>query len=494
MKKSLVVWGVAAIAVLGTSWADESGVSGNSEIADLKKTIQELDQKVRILERQNEVASDTAAEKAKTLPTVTIGDKGFGFESADKKFSLTLHGLLQADSRWYANDGGIGGGSTTNDSFVLRRVRPVIQGKVYDNYEFLITPEFGGGSASGSSSVSILDAFVNVNYWKEFQVRAGKFKTPIGLEVLQSDPYRTFAENSLVSDLVPNRDVGVDFHGDIGDKLISYDLAAFNGSIDSSSAGQNADYDDEKEIVGRVFAQPFRATDINELRGFGFGAAYSFGNEEGSLTNPRLASYATEGQETFFSYRNTANTTTKTGSITYGDGDHWRFSPQGTYYYGPFGLLGEYVVSNQDLINNQLSTAGKVTKTRRGQVQNEAWEITTSYVLTGEDASFTGVTPRQPFSISQGTWGAWELAARYGELNIGRSAFTGAGTTSFADPTKSANRAASFGLGLNWYLNKNVRVTADYYNTDFAGGTVSKGSSLLNQNEEVFITRLQLYY
>ncbi len=47
--------------------------------------------------------------------------------------------------------------------------------------------------------------------------------------------------------------------------------------------------------------------------------------------------YTTDGQQKFFTYNKNVNAT----------GVHWRLSPQTYYYYGPFGLLGEYVISDQ---------------------------------------------------------------------------------------------------------------------------------------------------
>ena len=63
-------------------------------------------------------------------------------------------------------------------------------------------PEFGG-------TVQILDAYANVAINPAFQVRVGKFKTPIGLEQLQSDPVAFFNERSVATGLTPNRDVGL---------------------------------------------------------------------------------------------------------------------------------------------------------------------------------------------------------------------------------------------------------------------------------------------
>ena len=61
------------------------------------------------------------------------------------------------------------------------------------------------------------------------------------------------------------------------------------------------------------------------------------------------------------------------------NGQHWRLSPQGYYYYGPLSLMGEYVISDQEVRNGAHSA----------DLQNKAWEISGGWVLTGEDARST---------------------------------------------------------------------------------------------------------
>ena len=51
--------------------------------------------------------------------------------------------------------------------------------------------------------------------------------------------------------------------------------------------------------------------------------------------------YTTDGQQKFFTYTN--------GVV--GHGTHWRIAPQGSYYYGPLGVFGEYVISDQQVRN-----------------------------------------------------------------------------------------------------------------------------------------------
>jgi hypothetical protein len=89
------------------------------------------------------------------------------------------------------------------------------------------------------------------------------------------------------------------------------------------------------------------------------------------------SSYLTDGQQTFFSYTNNV----------VASGTHWRLSPQGYYYWGPFGLLGEYVISDQEVRKGAV----------KADIQNTAWQVAAGWVLTGEDASYAGVTPRHPF-------------------------------------------------------------------------------------------------
>ena len=84
------------------------------------------------------------------------------------------------------------------------------------------------------------------------QFKFGKFKAPVGLELLQSDSWTFFNERSLVSDLVPNRDLGVQVGGTIRDGAIAYAAGVFNGVADGGSS-TNADFDSDKDVVGRVY-------------------------------------------------------------------------------------------------------------------------------------------------------------------------------------------------------------------------------------------------
>lgn len=457
-----------ALVLLGVTFAGESARADNSEeIKELQAQIEALDQKVKILERKGELEKEASVEKAKTTPLLKIDSSGFSIGSADTNFVLQLHGLVQVDNRTFFGDEKVQG----NDGFVLRRVRPIFQGTLLRNFDYLIVPEFGG------SSPSIVDAYVNYRYQPWLQVRAGRFKTPVGLEQLQSDPVTSFTERSLVTDLIPNRDIGFQIWGDVGGGVLSYAAGVFNGVGDGRNSS-NMDFDDNREFAGRIFVQPFKKTGLTPLQGLGIGVAGSYG--EGSVTNSTAlaSSYSTDGQQSFFTYN-------PAGGSVVADGAHWRISPQAYYYYGPFSLLAEYALSDQRVRR----TGTDLT----AELQHTAWQISVGWVLTGESASFNGLTPRRAFDPKNGGWGAWQLVARYAQLNIDDRTFP-----TFANPATSASAANAWAVGLNWYLNKNIRLSTSYSRTDFTGGGSATATSapgiVTRQPEDVWFTRLQLSF
>jgi phosphate-selective porin OprO/OprP len=419
-----------------------------------EQRIEELDQKVRILERRGEVADEQAAEKAKSAASVTAGRDGFSIRSADNAFQLRLRGYVQLDGRFYQDEHlrrGV-------DTFVIRRARPILEGTVFKIFDFRLMPDFGGGTTV------LQDAYVNARFLPVFQVRAGKFKPPVGLERLQSATDILFVERALPTNLVPNRDLGVQLQGDFGGSAgnrVSYALGVFNGVADAGSG--DLDSNNGKDTAGRIFFTP--------VKGLGFGIAGSTGNQSGTTAATGLASYKTGGQLTFFSYR--ADGTA--AGTTLADGRRQRLSPQGYWYAGPFGLLAEYVRSSQEVRRG-------VTSAR---IENDAWQAAASYVLFGGEPSYRGVDPKQPFDASQHHWGALELAARYNRLNVDDKAFP-----LFANPASAASRATAWAVGLNWYLTRGVRFMLDYEQTRFTGGAAAGD----RPDEKVVLDRIQISF
>jgi len=428
----------------------------DAELAALKKQLQDLDMKVRMLEHQQDLTT-AAATKA---PTVSLGANGFTFGSADSNFVAQLHGLVQVDSRSFFNDGQVNG----NDGFLLRKARPIFSGTVFRDFDFMFMPEFGG------STVQIMDAYVGYRYNPALQLQVGKFKSPVGLENLQGDGNLSFNERSIANNLIPNRDLGIMVKGDLFSGAASYAVGIFDGAPDYSATTFNSPLQDGKAVAGRVFVQPWKNTKVKALSGLGFGVGGSY---EWDLPQTNTASgltpgYVTDGQQKFFSYKTSA----------FAESAHWRLTPQLSYYYGPFGLMGEYVISE----------LGVRSGSTDADLHNTGWEITASWLLTGETATYGAVTPKKPFDPRKGQWGALQLVARYGELSVDGKAFS-----TYADPTKSAAEARALSAGLNWYLNKNIRANLSYSYTTFSGYQGS-AAGVGRQPENVLFSRVQLAF
>jgi phosphate-selective porin OprO and OprP len=456
-----------------------------SELEELRGLVQELSQKVKVLERKGEIGEEDSIAAKKSTPVVKASENGFGFESADGKNVIKLRGLLQVDNRNYSDVNGLGSDGKNISGFDFRRIRPTLEGTVFGKYDFRITPEFGEAKTANATSTSgIVDAYIDARFQPWFKVRAGKFKPFVGLERLQSAADIKFIERSYVSsNILPNRDLGAAVHGDVLDGKLNYSVGIYNGVTDGGDIPTTQDNNQDKDYAFRVFTTPFK-DDVGVLAGLGFGLAGTYGNFKGTTAASGLPNYKTAGQESnFFTY--------KSGSV-FANGSRERITQQAYYYYGPAGIIAEYARVSQE-VSNGTSTA---------KLTNDAWQIAASYLITGEDASFKGVKPKQVFDIDKGGWGAWELVARYQENNIDAAAFstaaTGAGVR-YADPRNNARSAKSWAAGVNWYLNQNLKIALDYENTSFDGGgdAAATGSFIKiadRPDEKTLFTRLQLSY
>jgi phosphate-selective porin OprO/OprP len=529
----------------GNRQAPDAPASGHDGPPGRKPTIEELEQRIQLLEQKLEaqqrtsaaaLQSATAAENAATAaqtsaeatqqataapvaapaaaraaapaeqhpvtvqgaatatvsnPQIFAGPGGFSFQSPDGANQIRFHGEFDFDGRVY-NDNLTPDGSRS--TWLLRRARPIVEGTFANIFDFRFNPDFAGGKTV------IQDAFVAARFNPLFVVTAGKFKEPFGLERLQSSTNNRFIELGLPSDLVPNRDLGLQVSGTyaFSTGTLLYQVGWFNGVSDGVSTDANAtpdvDNNDKKDWVARLFAQPFVKTDWAALRGLGAGIAVSYVNQVGTASNTLLPTYKTETQRNFFTYytATTASGAASANGTTIADGERLRISPQAYYYYKSFGLLSEYVDESQD-VSRTLGSGSTAVK-RRARLKPDSWQLMATYLVTGDDATFGTVVPKRPFAVGQPGWGALELAARISELKLDPVTFAdskGVVDSWFADPSTQEKRATAWTLGVNWYLTQNVEWALDYTKTRFDGGAAN-GKDRADEN--AFLTRFQVAF
>jgi phosphate-selective porin OprO/OprP len=371
--------------------------------------------------------SQVASAQSTAQPLTVTWQDGFVMQSADGDYRLQLGTLIQADGRFSVDDP-----PQIVNTFIMRKARPIIAVRFARYFDVRLVPDFGNGTAT------LADAYFDTRFSTAFRLRAGKDKTPVGYEILTGDAYVLFPERSLASSLVPLRDVGFQAQGDVGGQKMSYAVGIFNGIPDGTTSSTDVDSNGNKDVAGRIV--------VRSKSGFGAHLGMSAGNQRGALP-----SFRTSIGQAWFAY---ATGVTANGLRT-------RVSPAAFVYRGPLGVFGEYVRSAQEL------GRGSVPQ----NVVNQAWDVTASYVLTGEAASDRGVRPKNPFDPTTHHWGALQLLARRSHLDVDQLAFDSA----LALPG-SSRRAHQTSIGLNWYPTAFVKWYAAYEHIEFHTATFTRPS------------------
>lgn len=395
---------------------------------------------------------EPVAVPSKETRIISFRRDGLWLSTQSGKTHLQVHGYAQGDDRMFVDT--IRGEEL--DTFLFRRLRPLFEGTVLNAIDFRFMPDFG------QNTYQVQEAFLELKTLKYAKLRVGKFKEPIGLEVLRSDRDLSFAERSLASDLVPLRYIGAQLSGLVLADLVSYAVAYFNGSSDGSN-GAVSQWSHGNEAAARLFVRPLAAVGPSALRQLGVGVGGSSGNQHGAI-----AGLKTIGQTIFFKYSSSA----------VANGQHNRFVPQAYYYVGPLGLMSEYAISSQEVLN----------KTFSQRVRNEAWQVAVSFMLTGEKNAYAGVRPRNATEHARGPrrLGALELKLRFSQLRIDGDAFP-----RLANPATVPQSAKEKAIGMSWHLDRYIKLESDYERTGF-GMASSTGSPVHSEN--VVMNRVQLAF
>jgi phosphate-selective porin OprO and OprP len=370
----------------------------------------------------------------------------------DHANQLHIHGYVQADNRMFSNN--VNGQEL--DTFLFRRLRPLFEGTLFNAPDFRFMPDFG------QSNQQIQELYLELKSIPFAKLRVGKFKEPIGLEVLRSDRNLTFAERSMASDLIPLRYIGAQVADSIFSDSITYAIGYFNGSNDGSN-GVFTEWAHGNEAAGRLFFRPFATTGVTAIRQFGIGVAGSTGDTRG--THRWVENRGTEHilQVPLYGFNEWAAHPRRASSLLL------RRSPRST---------DRVCDLSQDVLNQKITH----------RVRNEAWQVAGSVMLTGEKNGYDAIRPRNSFDPTSGFrhLGAVEIAARFSQVRIDNDAFP-----LLANPKTAAQRAREQAIGANWYLNRYVKLTTDYEHTTFRMSS-TKVTPLHAEN--VLMSRIQLAF
>jgi hypothetical protein len=378
------------------------------------------------------------AATAKKEPPLAAGWNGehFFIRSADGQFSISPYGYVDNDYRAYQGDG------APSDTFVLRRARFGFQGNYGSHFDFALLTD----TASTSGSV-VRDVYLNVRLRPELQLQAGQFKTPFAQEAGLGATNLDFVERGFQSMLYPSaasafRSPGVAFHGDIDGGVMQYWVGAFNGKGYAIVNTTN-----QPEVIGRLRFYPWRHSKSDWFRGLAFGGAIDRARSRGLSGDQSFNGTLPDQAYDFFPQFPI-------------NGPIQRYNGEFTYVGGPFAVRGEFDQLNMSRNNIGSLQAGGLGFLSLPSIIAKAWNIGTTYLISGEKRPENG-TPRvkhptfgpdTPGGKGRGL-GAWEVAFRYMgiEANEPGANFLNYYTPGFV-PTFNYH-TDEFTAGLNWYPN-----------------------------------------
>lgn len=372
-------------------------------------------------------------------------------------WKLTLNGRLQADYRQFFPD------AAAADTFSVRRVR---FGATLLRKKFTLRVE---GEYAGSG-VAMTYGYVEFSGSKMAKIRIGQFKPLYGLERAQSTNFTDFQERSLADALLGGTfDRGVMVYA-TPLPGISYSVAYINGN---GTADKDNAREDGKDATARLSANlaEFAGWSDSVVHVGGFAAA-------GREASRNKAGFIPVGQSEAQGLRFFATTCAPTAcgaaaslaNAFMENVDRRREGIEMALAHGPLKLQGELI---------RVAFAG--TGIRRDMT---AWYADAMWNLTGErfaamyrDGVFGRLQPNRDFGAGKGEWGAFQLGLRYSKFratDFANSNAAGSGVL-LNNPSGATdgvlvatNEADAWTLGVNWILDPNMRLVANWVHTEFA--------------------------
>jgi len=350
---------------------------------------------------------------------------------------------------------------TAPDTFFVRAARIKVDGTFYKDYGFQVEGDFP--SSSTGPSPTLQAAFIDWKRFKEFRFLFGQFKAPMSQERLRSALFSDFVESPMLTRFVPGYEIGVQAWGQVD--LLGYQVAIVNGRSHLDNAGRSRhDDNDEKELVARLTATP--------LAGLRFGIGGSITDvDDVAITGLAVTAFDLVTPELGVTYFDPASAGT-----TALDGRRTRLNADVSWALGPLCLRGEYLVREDDMVNGALDEKVKTT----------AWSATATWILTGEEKNpETRITPAHPLDFDTG-WGAVELAARIAGAELGDE-IEDLGISLAGQ----SNEVTSATFGVNWWLTRNVRISANVVREDYKD-EIDFGGGRLEDVLTGFLARFQI--
>ncbi len=400
---------------------------------------------------------------------------GFRWSSEDDIFRLQFDYESQIETRVW-NQGEASFPNSGVSGIYLPRQRIFFRGHITKPIEYELSIN------RGVNNINILNAYLNLHFSDRFEVRLGRFFTPLPYDQYAISNYWLLTpERSLfTTNLGLNRQFGAMAWGYLLNQKVDYAAGVFNGARNSFENTNNA-----MDFVGYVNGRPFQDRRPDSFFEFlNLGTSVAFGHQDQAPV-PRTFRVGGGSPDT-----NIPGSATVPFLILNPDvverGERLIGSVHAANYAGSLSIIGEW----QYGYGSYAPSAPATTE----RVPFSGYYVAAGYFLTGEQVKRRSrVYPLRPFlPLKQGAErgpGAWEVVARVSQLELGDEVFT----AGLADQNLWSNRALTTEVGANWYLNEYLKVYAFWLHADFKDPVLQSPDGF-NKSADLFWLRCQLYF
>jgi phosphate-selective porin OprO/OprP len=491
-----VAIGLFAAVIASRAHAQSTG-NDEAEIALLKQQLRLVEQKLDKLQKQtaaNAHAAAAANAKAASVAGVdaTIPVKGPTqpsdvvvkmpnnrptFCTADDQNCISITSRLHFDAGGYdyRPNSAVTVPQRLDDGFNARRARIGVIGKFFEDWNYALIYDFAGSSDGFASTASVRgasvgflpggalsgieNAYLSYTGFKPFggklAIEGGYIDVPYTLDEATSSNDILFLERAS-SQVIAANIAASDFRSAAGARwytdsfwIGAYATGPTAGAVHSASSTNPNGTTEQLGATARVAGQVVSGKDYSLH--IGGDAEFLIDSPHNLVTGAQTLTLSDRPE-----LRIDPTTLISTGALA-GVSGAQVYSAEAAATYGPLFFQGEYFWYNVDRGN----LPGLSSVKFNGGYAQAAW------VLTGEThtynsalAAYNGIVPLNPFSLTGGGWGAWEIAGRISTIDLNDQLATANGV--------AGGRQTVYTAGLNWYVNRNVRFMFDYLHGDVA--------------------------
>ncbi len=319
--------------------------------------------------------------------------------------TVEFGGRVQADATYFDNDK-----YDYSDGNEVRRGRVYWRGYVSENWDYRAQIEFT------SDDPTIKDGYLRYHGFDNTIISFGHFWPYPGLEILTSSNNATFNERGMANIFQGDRRMGVGITK--WSDRYTFQSAVFTNEANNALRGEG--------VNARIAYRPELGDD--QLLHLGL----SWGRDSRANDSIRFRARPESHQD--------SHRLVDTGSITDVDSLN-KIGLEAAYVNGRFSAQAEYLQQDVDRYNNA------------ADLSFDGYYGFVSYFLTADSRPYSNSSAAFGTVDPSSDKGAWEIAARVSNLDL-------------TDSLVNGGQADIFTLGVNYYMTRDIRFTANYMMAD----------------------------